>query len=338
MKKLIACGGLVSTIILLGVGLQNNVKANITNVGAEVNELKVGAPVEQNNKNNLKSKTAATKQLMREAEGLSRALSYNMYYAGEFPLLNVIGANSLEAEPYDFEDTTVAKVNSDMSLREGKALAANTSTLDNTTGKVQMMKTPSFRYTKSDSVKTSSTHSTGTSLTTTAKMSFPIASGEMSMEVHYDYSTTKERESNTEVEWSVPSQEIEVPAGKTYKVEWLLKTGIATGTTNLTSQVKALIPYKYIPGDNLRETYGYADAVNVYYTNYKNKPKAWHEGANYRHLFTSRNVMERIWGTARYKAEYGTEFIMKVSDVSKPSSPIFVKTIPVADLSRTIIG
>lgn len=260
-------------------------------------------------------------------------MSYNMYYAGKFPLLNVIGDKSPEAEPYNFEDTTVASVNNDMSVREGSALAANISTLNNTTGKVQIMKTPSFRYTKTDTVRTASTHATGAALTTTGKLSLPVVGGEISMNVHYDCSTTKEQETKNKVEWSVPSQELEVPAGKTYKVELLLKTGIATGTSNLTSHVRTQIPYKYIPKDNWRLTYSYAGVVNELYTYYENKPKMWEEGKK---LSTSREAIERRWGTARYEAEYGSEFVMKISDVSKPNSPVVIKTIQGADISRSI--
>ena len=191
---------------LLGCGIQNDVKADTTKVESEVSDLKrVSPPVAKNSE--IKPKTAVTNQLMKEAESLSRALSYNMYYAGQFPWVNVIGDNSPQAEPYNFEDTTVAMVNTDMSVKEGSALAANTSTLNNTTGKVQVMKTPSFRYTKTDTVKTSTSHATGAALTTTGKLSLPVVGGEISMNVHYDYSTTKEKETKNEVEWSVPSQE-----------------------------------------------------------------------------------------------------------------------------------
>lgn len=115
-----------------------------------------------------------------------------------------------------------------------------------------------------------------------------------------------------------------------------MKTGIATGTTKLTSQVRGYIPYKYIPEDNWRLTYGYADAVNEYYSKYENKPKSWEAGKNYWHVFTSRDAVERRWGTARYEAEYGTEFIMKVSDVSRSNAPVLVKTIPLSDIAMSV--
>lgn len=333
MKKIIAYGCLASTIILLGKGVPNDVKANTEK---KDNLHTVNVPVEQNKQINAKSKTAVTDQLIKEAESLSRTLSYNMFVAGEIGMGNLIHNTSPEAEPYDFEDTTVAVVNNDMTVKDGIALAANTSTLENTTGSVQVMKTPSFRYTKTNTVKTASTHSTGAALTTTGKLSFPVVGGEISMNVHYDYSTTKEQETKEEVDWNVPSQELEVPAGKTYKVEWLLKTGIATGTTKLTSQVRGYIPYKYIPEENWRLTYGFADAVSEYYSKYENKPKSWEAGKDYWHVYTSRDAVERRWGTARYEAEYGTEFIMKVSDVSKPNAPISVKTIPLANIAKPV--
>lgn len=141
-----------------------------------------------------------TDQLIKEAESLSRVLSYNMFVAGELGMGNLIHNTSPQAEPHNFEDTTVVIVNNDMSVKEGKALAANTSTLNNTTGNVQVMKTPSFRYTKTNTVKTASTHSTGAALTTTGKLSLPVVGGEISMNVHYDYSTTKEKETKDEVE------------------------------------------------------------------------------------------------------------------------------------------
>lgn len=42
----------------------------------------------------------------------------------------------------------------------------------------------------------------------------------------------------------MPSQSVQVPAGHTYKLNWVLNTGTASGTSKLTSQVSARVPYK----------------------------------------------------------------------------------------------
>lgn len=83
-------------------------------------------------------------------------------------------------------------------------------------------------------------------MTISSEMKFPFVFGSLSMTVGYDFSTTKEVTSSTTRKRAVPSQQIVVPAGHHYRVNWILNTGVATGTTALTGQVQATFPYKKI--------------------------------------------------------------------------------------------
>lgn len=98
-------------------------------------------------------------------------------------------------DPWDFEDIPFARVNSDMTLKDGETLAAHSADLENGSALEQPMSTPSFTYTQTDSISTSTTHATGVSMTTSAEMKFPFVSGSMSMTAKYDFNTTNTVES-----------------------------------------------------------------------------------------------------------------------------------------------
>ncbi|MBK0084557.1 ETX/MTX2 family pore-forming toxin [Lactococcus sp. S64] len=292
-------------------------------------KIETDRPTVQNNRERI---DPDTKKLMEEAQELSKAWSYNMFSAGEFSLDQTTFQNPNQAEPVDFKDQPLVRINDDMRLRDGVALAANKSVLSNSTSDLQVMKTPSFRYESKDEVTTTTSHSTGSSITTSAKMTFPLLSGSMSMEVRYDFSHTNAETTSTTKEWNVPPQDINVPAGKTYQVEWLLKTGVATGTSDLTSKITGLIPYRYFSSTNQRYALNYENAASDFWTNYQKKPKDWADGKNYQAVFGSNgNYVLRKWGVSNYEATYGTEFIMNIIDVTNINDTSPVGTIPISN-------
>lgn len=334
MKKLLVYTYLASSVILLGAQNTHNVQADTKSKEAPVILMNPESYSVQDNKKRISSET---KKLMEEASELSKAWSYNMYNAKEFSLNETTFQNPNQAEPVNFKDQPLVKINDDMRLKDGVALAANKSVLSNATSGLQVMKTPSFRYESKDEVTTTTNHSTGTSITTSAEMKFPLLSGSMSMVVKYDFSHTNAETTSTTKEWNVPSQDIEVPAGKTFQVEWLLKTGVATGTSDLNSKITGLIPYRYFASSNQRYALDYEDAVSDFWSNYQKKPKDWPAGKNYQGVYSDNgNYVLRKWGTSNYEATYGTEFVMNIIDVTNPKVPVQVKTIPVSNATTKI--
>lgn len=120
-----------------------------------------------------------------------------MYLAGEISFGERI-TNHNELTPANFQHSPYAKVNGDMIIENGETLAAHQAYLANNTGREQTLSTASFDYNQSDSVTTTSSHTVGTSMTTSAEMKFPFVSGLMSMIVKYDYNNTNAVTTSTE--------------------------------------------------------------------------------------------------------------------------------------------
>ncbi|MGK0550977.1 ETX/MTX2 family pore-forming toxin [Enterococcus faecalis] len=272
--------------------------------------------------------TAVTENIRSELRDLAYNLTYNEFSEGEIPQEDILPSddNWSSLDPWQFEDTAFARVNNDMVLRDGETLAANESDLTNSSGIEQTMNTPSFTYTQTDKVTTSTTHNAGVSLTTSAEMKFPFISGSMSMNVKYDFSTTSAVESTNTKEWQVPSQGVKVPAGHKYKVTWLLNTGVATGTTDLTSYVKAIVPYKRNHETGTRYGQYIGDAIATqdrFVSDMPSTPYKWGERGNWERV--DGQTALRKWGTANYKAEFGTQLIMNITDVTNVNSPVVIQ-------------
>ncbi|MEK4152658.1 ETX/MTX2 family pore-forming toxin [Carnobacterium sp. FSL E2-0243] len=295
----------------------NSVIPNLENGDLPLEKL----PVNANERN-----TTVTNRLRHELRDLSFNLNRNAFQNGDISSSGLISLHH-KLSPLELADTPFARVNNDMVLQNGETLAAHNASLSNQTETQQTMSTASFVYTQTDSVTTSTTQSTGVSMTTSAEMRFPFVSGSMSMTVEYDFGTTNSVESTVEKEWMVPSQHILVPAGHRYDINWILNTGVATGTTNLTSSINANIPYKMQPP--FLQVWLIGDAIAE-----QDRLVAAMPSTQYR--WGARNDWERIsntnalrtWGTSRYRAQLGTELIMKITDVTNPNAPVEVQEIP----------
>ncbi|MDA9472438.1 ETX/MTX2 family pore-forming toxin [Enterococcus sp. 5H] len=266
-------------------------------------------------------------QFRNELIDLSNNLNQNAFLNGD------IGAT----EVFPFPNTTIAdirhspfaRVNDDMVLQNGNTLAAHNALLTNMTDIDLVMSTASFTYTQSDRVTTTTTHATGVSMTTNAEMNFPFINGGMSMTVGYDFSHTNSVESTVEKVWAVPSQTIPVPAGRSFNVSWVLETGVATGTTNLTSSVSALVPYKRLGSNGPLLPMETGAAVFEYDRLIAALPGTqfrWSHRDNWE-PFNDETAL-RKWGTARYRAQFGTKLRMLVTDANSPrSSPVVIQEI-----------
>lgn len=241
---------------------------------------------------------------------------------------------SSKLTPRNFIMKPLVSVNNDMSITSGETISANTSTLQNSTGVDQTLSTPSFEYTQSDSVATTTSHAVGDSITTSAEMTFPFVSGSMSMEVRYDFSTTNQVESTTEKKWIVPSQNIVVPAGHKYILNWILNVGVAKGTADLNTHVSADIPYKKKLSDDSVITMGFGDAMSEQERLVKlNGSYVWSAVDIWKRL-TSNEALRQTSGS-QYEARFGTELIMNVNDVSTGRS-VLVKSIPMNITPKTL--
>lgn len=243
MKKHFTILCLSSSLVLLGMASTSKVSAsNVNDIHNEVlpsTDLINGS---QSTKN-------SSSQMRTELAGLSNYLNFNMIMNGSWD--NRLSNSAMN--PGQWKDWAVAKVNNDMVFSSGPSIAVNQSTFENKTSQTQVLSTPSFKETKSDTVTTTTTSSTGSSITTSAEMSFPFGGSSISMTVDYNYSTTNSVETSVTKEWEVPSQVVEVPAGKTYRIRWVFNQATARGTTDLNSHVTGIVNYIISKGETRQE-------------------------------------------------------------------------------------
>ncbi|WP_338350395.1 ETX/MTX2 family pore-forming toxin [Enterococcus faecalis] len=224
--------------------------------------------------------------------------------------------------------TPQVRLNDDMSIKEGETLAAHQADLKNSTKEEQTLNTASFEYTQTDSISTKTSHSAGVSLTASAEMKFPFVSGSMSMTAKYDFNSTKDIVSTVTKKWIVPSQSIKVPAGKTYRVKWLLNIGTATGTTDLQCLVNGIVPLCRKQNSNVIIVFDIGTAINMNksYLNSLTYPFEWKSNSSWSSV-NSKGIKKL--GTSEYTAKLGNQLIMSIEDISvNQYAPVIVENIP----------
>lgn len=280
-----------------------------------------------------------TEKLKHELGDLAYSLTYNKLLSNDIQDNELLPYDGTWESllPISFSDKPIVRINDDMKLENGDTIAAESATLVNSSSSAQTMSSASFTYSQTDSVTTTTTHAVGASLTTTAEMKFPFVSGSVSFTAKYDFSSSEAVTSSITKEWTVPSQNVQVPAGHTYKLNWVLNTGTASGTTDLTSQVSAKVPYKIdiFSGERISYDIGQAmDVQNDLINGLIYMPHMWDENNNWEKLDDSSAL--RKWGTATYKAKIGTELIMEIIDVTSPQDSHIVKRLPMSISPRTM--
>lgn len=267
---------------------------------------------------------------------LSNNLNQNAYLNGDIDVSELFRfTNNTLA---DLKSAPFVRLNDDMVLQDGTTLAAHNAQLTNLTDTDQKMSTASFSYTSTDSVSTTTTHATGISMTTKAEMKFPFISGGMSMTVGYDFSHNNAVKSEVKKEWAVPSQSFTIPAGRSFNVNWVLDKGVATGTTNLTSAVGGLVPYKQMGANGPLFPMEVGKAVseqNRLVTALPSTQFKWSESDNWESI--NGEIALRKWGTSRYRAEGGTRLRMIITDAHSHSSPPVVIQESIMDVTPKVV-
>lgn len=284
----------------------------------------------------LEKQNNITPLVLSDLRHLSAVLTNKYWAAGEIKYNEMVN----NIDPWSITEIGAFNLNNDMKILEGDTLAAHSAPLNNLTGVDQTLTTAAFEYTQENSVITRTSHITGANLTTSGELKFPVGSGSMSLSVKYEFNHTNEVKTSEIRKWIVPAQQIKVPAGHRYHVNWILKQGTATGTVNLQSQVKGFVPFKSSIDQTIR--YGWSvgtainqdnrlskklDDMNIIYPVFNSKNQ-W--------TVNSDSSANRNLGTATYQAKYGTELIMQVVDVTNAKMPVEVSSIPLNLTSETL--
>ncbi|WP_338350390.1 ETX/MTX2 family pore-forming toxin [Enterococcus faecalis] len=269
-------------------------------------------------------------QIKYDCRDLGFKISYNKKINGEISEDKRLSEyQNPYLEPSSLTSESVAQINNDMIIEDGESVAAHKATLTNNTNRDQHLSSAAFGYKQTDTVTTQTTHGAGGSLTTSAEMKFPFVSGSMSMEVRYDFGHTNAVTSSVEKNWEVPSQQLLVPAGHTYQLEWVLKMGKASGTADLDSKVSAEIPFKkiYWSGtDTEKYPIGVAIAEQERLENILHGSAYKWGVADKWHRIDSTTALKKLT-KSKYKAKIGTELLMNVVDITNGKRNV-VDSIP----------
>lgn len=193
----------------------------------------------------------------------------------------------------------------------GTPLYAGRNVFSNSTSTEQVIRTPEFSYAYTESITSAMTHGLLLGVRTSATVSFPIASGTMEASAEYTFDKTTMDTKTTEVKYTSSAQTINIPANKTYKITAYLNTGKVSGNVNLYAEVDGVAWMT-------SAAYPRGGGVNVGGTLRDIQYNNWGEFPN----FTSnggRHVIAK--GAGKFTSDYGTDFIVKIEDISHSRLP-----------------
>lgn len=173
-------------------------------------------------------------------------------------------------------------------------LFAGSSILTNSSHVDQNLASQQFEFTEENSVTTSITHGFGTSVTGSAEFGVGDANLGISVTASYDYSSTDEKSTTNSITYTVPSQYVNVPAGKAVKVVARLEKVKVKGTVDLyaTAQIQDKGTF-----------FGY---INKGEHGWGSMPKQSY----------SLNYTAPVVGEGAYEAEYAANLYIDVVDVT----------------------
>lgn len=234
-------------------------------------------------------------------------------------------------------------VNQDIETEKGDSLAANVTTFENNTNEQMTYTTPSFAYTNTNTVTSSSTQAINNGIESTEKIEVPGAgSASVKMLVHFNFSTTQSQTNTETINWSVPPQNIPVKAHHKIRVTWILNNMIAKGNATMRERYSGYLPYA--AGEYWQDGYALGAAIDnvaLYSDNYwnsyvKEARTKWHpvvpaEGQNM-------DTADYDGAIATFTAKYGTEMYLKVDDITNGNKNSKTLTyIPIKNIEQKVL-
>jgi hypothetical protein len=266
-----------------------------------------------------------------------------MYNVGYWYRRNIDRIPAMFAENYTREDcerydrspltithTSVEQMG-DITYTEGKILDAGSSTMTNPLKDQDLtLQTIASDFSYTDTATSTVTHGTKFNTEVSAKFNVDIAEMSTKFSLEYNYANTKSETQTKTVTYKIPSQAIKVPAGKTYKISTLLKTGKAIGKVYLNTEFKGpdYKIQKFLSPNSIWHTHftmGEARHMQRVSEAKRNLFKPETSGT-IRHL--GGNDFKAV-GYGEFQVEYSTDFYIRVDDVT-PNNSRSLKNEPVA--------
>lgn len=186
------------------------------------------------------------------------------------------------------------------------------STLTNDFSIEQTLATQSFSKTISLSTTTSMTNGIKLGEKISAKFKIPlVAEATSEASIQYDFSKTDTQTNGESITYTVPSQNIKVPANSSAEVIVYLKTGKAKGNVNLVANMSGMFHTRFIYA-NANTNSGTSSDLSYLV---KNSPKI-------PNLEACSDESVNIISSGKYEAEYGTSFSVTVRPIDNKGRAI----------------
>ncbi|MDF9507344.1 ETX/MTX2 family pore-forming toxin [Bacillus cereus] len=196
-------------------------------------------------------------------------------------------------------------------IQDSKSLSVGNSTLTNETNQEMNMNTPEFSYEKTYSTTTTTTKAFDLGIKQTETIKIPLVEHQTEISAGFSMSNTGSTEESTKSTYTVPSQSIPTLPGHSYKVEYMLAIGKASGKVNFYGDATGTLPILDAPEYHTLGFLGAGDALsigekNIYY------------GDQFKESWVRKDekTISYKGGQATYEAEYGYDFFMKVTDTT----------------------
>ncbi|WP_051287347.1 ETX/MTX2 family pore-forming toxin [Paenibacillus taiwanensis] len=209
----------------------------------------------------------------------------------------------------NIEGTTISNV---------ETLTVGDTFLTNQTSQEQTLTSSSFEYEFLETTSTTNTTGWTFGYEYNASLSVLVATASHTFRVDYDMSTSQTKEKSITRTLIVPPQNVNVPAGKTYRVNYVFDKLIVSGRNSLLADIFGLSFYSIF--------WDYPESIGIAINYASDKQGLIHVEREDRPIFDKLRHGVRAEGEGRFITEYGTRLYVTVDDVTNPNKPTLVET------------
>ncbi|QOS97995.1 ETX/MTX2 family pore-forming toxin [Brevibacterium sp. JNUCC-42] len=209
-------------------------------------------------------------------------------------------------------------------IEDTEVLKVHDSYLTNNTPLEQTMSSAAYEHEFTETTSTTNTTGWTFGYEYNVGASIWVVSASHTFKVDYNMSTDKTTETSVSRKLIAPSQNIIVPAGKTYKLNYVFEKVTISGKNNIIADVYGKVYYRNVPGlaHSLGQTWAWASDKQglklVYRDGQQNPDPALNSGVE-------------VEGIGEFRTDFGTKLYVEVEDITNPNKPVLVETreIPV---------
>ncbi|EOP91367.1 hypothetical protein IGM_02013 [Bacillus cereus HuB4-4] len=216
-------------------------------------------------------------------------------------------------------------------IENSQLLTVGEDTFENTLGHEITYRTTGYEHEFTETTSTTNTSGWTFGYNYNASLSVMGATASHQFSVDYNMSTSNTTEKSQTRKFTVPSQEIPVPAGKKYKVEYRFEKLTISGKSRINADLFGDITYmwnnKPLSGTLLHSALNKATDKQGFEPVIRDTSLTpeWND-----------KFGVRATGIGEFRTEFGTRLTAKLTDVTDPRNPVLVETKAVPVKFKTI--